>query len=711
MASSRLGRYLKQRGAADYDHLWEWSVAPDTAGEFWADVARMADIRWHRPPDAVLEPDPSRVPGAAWFRGGLLNYAERALQPPGGAHDTVAGGDHDTVAGGDHDTVAGGDHDRLAVIAHSQTRPDAQLTWRELRDMVARVRGGLIRAGVGSGDRVAGYLPNIPEALAAMLAAASIGAVWTCCSPDMGPAGVLDRLTQVEPVVLIAVDGYRYGSRAVDRRDEAEALHEALSGLKAAVWLPYLNRGGAPPEEWTAWDNFTADPSETDAVGVEFDHPLYVLFSSGTTGRPKAIVHGHGGILVEHAKALAFHFDLGPGDRFFWFTTTGWMMWNFVVSGLLVGATVVLFDGDPGWPAPDQIWEIAERDRLTCLGVGSAYLVSCMRQGMKPAATRDLSALKTVGATGSPLPASAAEWAYQAVAADMMLASFSGGTDVCTGFVGASPLHPVWAGEISCRCLGARVEVFDEEGRPVVSEEGELVLTAPLPSMPVGFWGDPDGARYRAAYFERFPGVWAHGDRATLTERGTVIITGRSDGTLNRGGVRMGTSEFYSVVESQPAVADSLVVHVEDPGGGPGELWLFVVPADPGPPGVRDPGPPGVRDPGPPGVRDPGPPGVRDPGPPGDGDPGAGMGPLEQDLRSRLRAALTPRHVPDHIVVVPAIPRTLTGKKMEVPVKRLLAGVDPAQALAVEAVADPASLEPFLKLAGLMGKRHSIRNT
>jgi acetoacetyl-CoA synthetase len=519
---------------------------------------------------------------------------------------------------------------------------------------------------------VAGYVPNIPEATVALLAAASLGAIWTSCAPETGVAGVLDRLAQVEPAVLLAVDGYRYGGRAIDRTEQNESVRTALPTLRQAVWIPYLAPDRPPPPGWTSWQSFTADSAPLEFEPVEFDHPLYVLYSSGTTGQPKAIVHRHGGILLEHAKALAWHFDLGPGDRFFWFTTTGWMMWNFCISGLLVGATVVCFDGDPAWPRPDALWGLMAETGTTCGGVGSGYLVAGMKAGLRPARDHPLRTLRTLGATGSPLPAAAARWVYEEVSGDVLLASFSGGTDVCTGFVGASPLHPVWAGEISCRCLGAAVEVFDDSGQPVTGQEGELVLTAPLPSMPVGFWGDKDGSRYRAAYFERFPGVWAHGDRATLTDRGTVTITGRSDGTLNRGGVRMGTAEFYTVVERFDEVTDSLVVHVEDPGGGPGELWLFVV-AD------RDDGEDGDD---------------RE-----DGDDG-----LPARIQAALRGELSPRHVPDRIVRVPAIPRTLSGKKLEVPVKRILGGVPAAQALTLASMANPESLEPFITLARERGQ-------
>ena len=633
-AASHLGRYLHRHGFDSYQAAWEWSTAPATAGAFWRSIAEEFGVRWHRPPAADLEPDPSRAPGVRWFRDGTLNYAEHARRPPSAGPDTVA------------------------VIARSQTRPTVQLTWGELDDLTARIQRGLSAAGVGAGDRVAAVLPNIPETLAAMLATASLGAVWTCCAPEMGVAGVLDRFAQVEPTVLLAVDGYRYGSRDIDRRHEAEQIRASLPSLHQAVLLPYLDPAASPPEGWTAWDELTATVGTgTEPLPVDFDHPLYVLYSSGTTGKPKAIVHGHGGILLEHLKAIGLHFDIGPGDRFFWYTTTGWMMWNFCVSGLLVGATVVLFDGDPAWPEAGALWALMAETGTTVGGVGAAYLVAGMKAGLRPGADYDLGGLRTMGATGSPLPAAAAEWVYREVAGDVLLNSFSGGTDVCTGFAGGSPLQPVWAGEISGRCLGADVEVFDDDGRPVVGAEGELVLAAPLPSMPVSFWGDQDGKRYRAAYFERFPGIWAHGDRATLTDRGTVVITGRSDGTLNRGGVRMGTAEFYNVVEAFDDIDDSLVVHLEDPDGGPGRLWLFVV------------------------------------------APRAEAAELTARLRDALRRDLSPRHVPDRIEFVAGIPRTLSGKKLEVPVKKILSGVPVADALTVASVANPETLAPLERLA------------
>lgn len=631
--SSRLSQFCDRYGFSSYDEVWNWSVAPQTAGAFWKAIATGAGIRWHQKATAPLVRDPSRPSGYRWFPEGSLNYAERALEPPDG------------------------DAGAIAVVARSQTRPGTELTWAELRELVGRVRSGLVAAGVKPGEVVAGYLPNVPETLAAMLAAASLGAVWTCCAPEMGVAGVVDRLSQVDPVVLVTVDGYRYGSRVIDRVEEAGLVRAALSTVRCPVWLGYLQPDRPAPEGWVGWDEFTATAGPLEFAGVEFDHPLYILYSSGTTGKPKAIVHGHGGILLEHAKALSLHFDLGPRDRFFWFSTTGWMMWNFGVSGLVVGSSVVLFDGNPSWPDGDSLWELMASTATTCGGTGAGYLVASMKAGHRPGKDHDLARLATVGSTGSPLPAAAARWFYECVGDDMMLASFSGGTDVCTGFVGTSPLHPVWAGEISCRCLGAKVEVFDDRGRPVLNQEGELVVTAPLPSMPVGLWGD-DGTRYRSTYFERFPGVWAHGDQAMLTDRGTVVITGRSDGTLNRGGVRIGTAELYAVVESFQEVADSLAVHLEDPDGGPGELWLFAV-----------------------------------------GAKGADLSGIDDRLRAALRRDLSPRYVPDHVRLVPAIPRTHSGKKLEVPVKRLLSGTPAEDAFSLAAVADPKSLEPFLALA------------
>jgi len=616
--STHLGSYLTwladhgHGDFADYDALWQWSV--DDVGRFWSTIWASFDVRSAATPGPALARE--EMPGAVWFPGAALNYAEHALRTSGPGP---------------------------AVVARSQSRGPLELSWDDLRDQVARCRRGLIRLGVGRGDRVVAYLPNGPEAVVALLATASVGAVWASCPPEFGVRSVVDRFGQLDPVCLIAASGYRYGAKPVDRAGEVAQIRAALPTVRAVVEV--VSTGPAIPGA-LGWDELLRDAGPLEFDPVPFDHPLYVLFSSGTTGLPKAIVHGHGGILVEHLKALALHQDLGPADRFFWYSTTGWMMWNFLVSGLLVGATIVLFDGDPGYPDLGCLWRLADETAITAFGVSAPFLMSCRRARV---AVGDLRTLRSVGSTGAPLPAEGFHWVYEQLPR-VWLTSISGGTDVCTAFVGGSPWRPVIPGEISCRYLGARVDAFDEHGRSVTDHEGELVLTAPMPSMPVRFWGDADGARYRAAYFERFPGVWSHGDWVTITSRGTCIISGRSDATLNRAGVRLGTGELYSVVESIEGVVDSLVVHLEGDGGG--RLVLLVQLA------------PGIV--------------------------------LDDELRARivreLRTQLSPRHAPDEIHAVTAIPRTHSGKKLEVPVKRILAGASPDDVLSQGALMNPEAI-------------------
>jgi acetoacetyl-CoA synthetase len=635
---SRMAAFRKtlrdERGLdlAEYDALWAWSVAEPEA--FWDAVARFFEVRFHDSPERIL--DERVMPGARWFPGATLNYAEHALRPGEGKSD-----------------------DDLAVVFRREDGLTERLTFGELRAQVAAARAGLAELGVGRGDRVVALLPNTPQALVAFLAAASLGAVWSSCSPDFGVQAVVDRFAQIEPVVLIAVDGYLYNGRKFDVRPVVDELRERIDTLRATVMVRYArNDVVAGAEDWTDLLTRHAGAALTYEP-VPFEHPLWVLYTSGTTGLPKGIVQGHGGITLEHLKVLGLHSDLGPGERFFWFTTTGWMMWNLLISGLLVGSTIVLYDGSPAHPTLSALWQMAAEERVTYFGTSAPYIQSCLKEGLRPASTHDLSALRAVGSTGAPLTPEGFRWVATAVGRNVQIASVSGGTDLCTAFVGAAPDVPVWLGELSCRSLGAPVAAFDEAGREVVDEVGELVITGPMPSMPVSFWNDVDGTRLRAAYFAHFPGVWRHGDWIRITPRGSAVIYGRSDSTLNRGGVRMGTAEFYRVVETFPQVEDSLVIDTSGAGETDGELLCFLVL--------------------------------------GDGT----LEDVEPTLRQALRSKLSPRHVPDRFVVIDDVPRTLNGKKCEVPVKKILAGVPPERAVSRDALRNPDALVPFLAMASV----------
>ncbi len=610
----------------DYESLWEWSVS-DLEG-FWGAMATYFDVRFHTAPSRVL--GSSDMPGAQWFPGSTLNYAEHALRR--------------------------GADDDLAVIFHREDGVASSLTFGALRSRVAAFRAALASLGVSTGDRVVALVPNAPEALIAFLAAASLGATWSSCSPDFGARAVADRFTQISPTVFVAVSGYVYNGRSFDCRPVVEEIRSQIPSLRATVLIDYLDNGSSLPDTLSFSDLVAAhEGAPLEFTPVPFDHPLWVLYSSGTTGLPKGIVQGHGGIVVEHLKMLALHSDLGPGDRFFWFTTTGWMMWNYLVGGLLVGTTIVLYDGSPAFPDLNTLWHLAEQHRVTYFGTSAPYVQSCLKEGLDPSSRYDLTGLRVVGSTGAPLTPEGFRWIASAVGKDVQIASVSGGTDLCTAFVAASPDRPVWLGELSCRALGAAVFAYDEAGVALDDAVGELVITKPMPSMPVFFWGDADGSRLRDAYFDTYPGIWRHGDWIRITPRGSAVIYGRSDSTLNRGGVRMGTSEFYRVVESIPGVVDSLVIDTS--GVSEGELLCFV---------VLD---------------------------------GVTLADVEPLLRRELRSSLSPRHVPNRFVAVAEIPRTLNGKKCEVPVKKILAGADPDKAVSRGALRNPESLQPFLELA------------
>ncbi|CAN5487931.1 acetoacetate--CoA ligase [soil metagenome] len=619
---------------SSYDELWNWSV--QDIDEFWTQILETFDV--------LVDGDPAPVRTGSdmfstrWFPNLSLNYAEHALRPLAGVGD-----------------------DAVAVLGESQLWGESSLARAELRARVGAFQRGLRSLGVARGDVVGAYLPNLTETIVAFLACAGIGATWASCAPEFGVRAVIDRLGQLSPTVLLAVEGYRYGEKNIDRREDLAQIREALTSVQHTV---VLSAPGAPVAAVGAqeWSELLVEPGEATFERVPFDHPLYVLFSSGTTGLPKPIVHGHGGILIEHLKALGLHADLGPADKFFWFSTTGWMMWNLLVSGLLVGATVVCFDGDPVRPDPSTLWSLAARTGVTYFGTRASYLMAERARGAAPTEEFDLGAVRAIGSTGSPLPDAGFEWVEDQFGSDVQLASISGGTDVCSAIVGAAPLVPVWQGEISCRYLGAAVMAFDRMSVPVIETQGELVICAPMPSMPVAFAGDTDRSRLRAAYYEQIPGVWAHGDWITVTERGSCIISGRSDATLNRGGVRLGTSEFYAVVESIPGVADSLVIHLEDPAGGPGQLLLFVVATEPADGVAIDPE-------------------------------------LKATIVTAVRNQLSPRHVPDRIVPVRAVPRTLSGKKVEVPVKSVLLGAAPTDVVSLDSLVDPAALLQFVDIA------------
>ncbi|MEX2289452.1 MAG: acetoacetate--CoA ligase [Mycobacteriales bacterium] len=629
---SRLARFAAQVRerhdveVADYDALWRWSV--EHLEDFWALVWDSFQVLASTPYEQVLTT--RTMPAAQWFPGARLNLAENVLRVRG---------------------------PRPALVAAGEDGPAVELSWDELRGQVGALQAMLRELGVGPGDRVVGYLPNVPAAIVAFLACASVGAVWSACAPDIGPASAVDRFAQLEPRVLVTADGYRFGGKPRDRRDAVDELLDGLPTVTAVVSVPLLGElVQRPGLQVVAWEQTVAQPREPEFAQLPAEAPLWVVYSSGTTGLPKGLVHDHAGVLLMGLAQNGLQYDLGPDDRYFWYTTTSWIMWNTLIGALSVGATAVLYDGSPLWPSPDRLWQLAEDHRITRLGTSPGYLLASEKAGLRPGHQHDLSALRAVGSTGSPLPASSFRWVYDAVREDLALHVISGGTDFAGAILLDAPWLPVTAGEMACRGLGVHVEAWDEQGRPLVDEVGELVVCAPVPSMPTGIWGDGSGRRLHDAYFDVYPGVWRHGDWLTITSRGTAVVHGRSDSTLNRHGVRMGSADIYAAVEGMPEVAEALVLGVELPDGG---YWLplFVRLTD------------GVR--------------------------------LDEGLVERIsrtvREQASPRHVPDEVVAVPAIPHTSTGKKLEVPLKRIAQGVPLDKALNLGSVDDPAAVHWFVE--------------
>jgi acetoacetyl-CoA synthetase len=619
----------KNLSFADYQELWKWSV--DNVVPFWQSVWDYFNVDAEGRYEEVL--NTLHMPGAKWFEGAKVNYAKEIFNRK--------------------------NPDQPAIIFRNEVVDYVEIGWEELEGQVASMAAYMKSIGVEKGDRVAAFMPNIPEASTAFLATCSLGAVWSSCSPDFGTSSVVDRFQQIEPKVLFVVDGYRYGGKAFVKKHIVQELVEQLPSLEKVIVLPYLDadtQADFIPKGIRWVDTFSAVPEgKLQFEMVPFDHPIWVLYSSGTTGAPKAITHSQGGVLLEHLKYLHFHNDVHPGERFFWFSTTGWMMWNFIQGSFLAGATIVLFDGSPGYPDINVLWEYAERARINHFGTSAPFLVANMKAGTTPGKSYDLSALRSIGSTGSPLPPAAFDWVYENIKEDIWLCSMAGGTDVCTAWVGGNPLLPVHEGEIQCRCLGASLYAFDESGHPLTNEVGEMVITKPMPSMPIYFWNDPDNKRYKSSYFEMFPGIWRHGDWVSISDYGSLIIYGRSDATLNRQGVRIGTAEIYRSVDKIPAIKDSLIVNLEYEDGSD-YMPLFVVMQE-----------------------------------------GAKLNDdLKKQIAKTLRGDYSPRHVPDEVIEVPDIPYTISGKKMEAPVKKILMGTAPEKAATRDSMKNPESMNFYI---------------
>ena len=627
-------RWLEGRGlvtAANYRQLWQWSI--DNSEQFWASLFDYFDLVYSQKWGQVIGDE--TMPGVTWFKGCQLNYAENIF-----AKMTT---------------------DRPMLLHKSEDCELAELSWADAYEQVNRLATKLRELGVQQGDRVVAYMPNIPEAFIAVLAVASIGAIWSSCSPDFGSRSVLDRFTQIEPSVLIAVDGYNYGGKLFDRREVVQQLQASLPTLQQTILVPHVANDIGSLQNTVLWDDALRAVNSPERIAfsqVPFDHPLWVLYSSGTTGLPKPIVQGHGGILVEHVKATAFHNDLKSTDRFFWYSSTGWMMWNYLLGSLLSGATPILYNGSPAYPDMDAMFALAEESGMTYFGTSAAFVSACIKSGIRPNQTHDLSKIRGVGSTGSPLSIDGFQWIYDNINTTLALESLSGGTDLCTAFIGGARTMPIYAGELQGASLGAAVAAFNEDGQSVIDEVGELVITKPMPSMPLYFWGDDEMERYKSSYFEMFPGIWRHGDWIKINERGGCVIYGRSDSTINRQGIRMGTSEIYRVVESFDAVADSLIIDLEFRGRD-SFMPLFVVMQE----GFE------LTD------------------------------DLIKRINAKLRAEVSPRHVPNEIVEVAEVPYTLSGKKMEVPIRKILLGMGVSIAANPGAMRNPKSVQFFIDYA------------
>ncbi len=614
-----------------YAELWQWSV--ENLGAFWQSLWEYFDVAASE--TAVTPLADKSMPGANWFAGAKLNYAENIF------HKLAS--------------------DRPVIYYKAETGPLTTLWRDEIAAKSHSLALALRKMGVRKGDRVVAYMPNIPETIIAFLATASLGAIWSSCSPDFGSRSVLDRFAQIEPKVLIAVDGYVYGGKTFDRSTVVADLQAALPTLQQTILAPHAAAHTDSPADTVLWDDALAlvkPSSEMTFEQVPFSHPLWILYSSGTTGLPKPVVQGHGGLLLEHIKNTAFHNDLKPGDRFFWYSSTGWMMWNYIVGSLLTGCAIVLYNGSAGYPDMNVLWRLAQESGMTYFGASAAYISACMKAGIHPNQDYDLSRIRAVGSTGSPLTVSGFQWIYDNVNRDLALESLSGGTDLCTAFLGGVRILPIYAGELQGAALGAKALAFNEDGEPVLDEVGELVITEPMPSMPLFFWNDPEMERYRASYFEMFPGVWRHGDWIKLNARGGIVIYGRSDSTINRQGIRMGTSEIYQAVESLPEIKDSLVIDLELLGR-ESYMPLFVVLSE-----------------------------------------GAILNnELVKRIQQKIRTDVSPRHIPNEIIAIEAVPYTLSGKKMEVPVRKILLGDDMHKAANPGAMRNPEAIEFFIEFA------------